>query len=220
MDVSCGVPRSRRLKKKNRAVQSSRHFTPYFLRDCVVRAVKQPLPEDRHKLESRGIRKSHSRVGNRSVCERKSAPTFPSKDLFFFLFLRNVLKRFDIVRIFRHILSHIEIYMSRYDFSSLKEFETILGKPRNSATLRFPNATEGRGRADVFSLPVRENIKCRFSECESWRMRPATYLAAQNGNVVKAPARRGSSSSSSSSSRRRSTSPGIPCTVAALLARK
>lgn len=74
-DVSRGVPPFATLKKKkkekSRAVQSSRHFTPYFLRDCVVRAVKRPLPEDRHKLESRGIRKSHSRVGNRSVCERK-----------------------------------------------------------------------------------------------------------------------------------------------------
>lgn len=99
-DVSCGVPRSRRLKKKrSRAVQSSRHFTPYFLRDCVVRAIKRPLPEDRHKLESRGIRKSHSRVGNRSVCERKFCSDFSFRgSLFFFFFfvLRNALKCFDI----------------------------------------------------------------------------------------------------------------------------
>ena len=45
VDVSRGVSRLRCLKKKSSAVQSSRHFTPYFLRDCVVRAVKRPLPE-------------------------------------------------------------------------------------------------------------------------------------------------------------------------------
>lgn len=58
----------------------------------------------------------------------------------------------------------------------------------------------------------RGHIKSRFSECEPWGMRPATYLAAQNGNIVKAPLRH-DSSSSSSSSRRRSTSPYVPCTV-------
>lgn len=195
--VSRGVPRSRRLrkKKKSRAVQSSRHFTPYFLRDCVVRAVKRPLPEDRHKLESRGIRKSHSRVGNRSVCERiKPASTFSSADLFLFFFLvqraTNVLKSLAIARIFRRILCHTEIgflylHASLRRFPSVAEFEAISrrtrGAPRTlSASIGFVFPMHAGRRA--FSLPVARTLKADFpiasrGECErqlTWRRKTGT----------------------------------------------
>lgn len=143
-----------------------------------------------------------------------------------------MLKSLDIARIFRHILRLTElifcIYMSRFtclDASPLIEFKAILEKLWGIPRLflrasRFPDATGRR----VFSLPVVRTLK-DFPSANRKRMRAATYLAAQNGNVVKAPVRRGSSSSSSSS-RRRSTSPHVPRTataaaaVAALLARK
>lgn len=144
-----------------------------------------------------------------------------------------MLKSLDIARIFRHILRltelifcldvHVSFYMSRRFL--LIEFKAILGKLWGIPRLflrasRFPDATDRR----VFSLPVVRTLK-DFPSASRKRMRAATYLAAQNGNVVKAPVRRGSSSSSSSS-RRRSTSPHVPRTataaaaVAALLARK